>query len=115
MDYTRVTCCRFNQRKSAREYLRARSNGGPECPDVIALSKPGDAITITRLTSGFNSTRLLHRFLVFEFRQQDGESELELIEVSDEMIKTGVLRIMVPRIGTNGGADERHPESEGSE
>jgi len=66
-----------------------RPNADSEYSPV--LSEPGDMITITRLTSGFNSTRLLHRFLVFEFSEKNGESELKMVAVSDAMIENGLL------------------------
>lgn len=94
-DYAKITCCKFTQGRIAQEYLETRINGGPLCRGAIALSKPGDTITVTRLTSGFDSTRILHTFLVFEFSSASGESTFRLVAVSDAVIEAGSLNLGV--------------------
>lgn len=90
-DYAKVTCCRFPDREMAREYIESRMKGGRECDGATVLAEPGDVIAITRLTSGFNSTRLLHNVVVFECIQRNGELKYVMVVLSEAMIEDCLL------------------------
>lgn len=84
-EYASVECCRFTERQSAQEYFERRGEAS-KCRDVIVLNSSGDLLRITRLTSGFNSTRLLHSYLVFDLYTSDGKSRRLLVKVTDDIM-----------------------------
>lgn len=85
-------CCRFSQLVEAQKYF-SRESDAARCRDAINLRASGDTVNITRLTSGFNSTRLLHRFIVFDLHTNDGGDHRLMVEVTDQIVSKGVLEL----------------------
>jgi hypothetical protein len=89
-EMTGVSYCQFSNANEAEPFA------DPDHDDDYFTFQPievGESIVITRLLSGWNESRILHKFVAFDFALSSGQRMRTVVRITPEMLSGDRLDI----------------------